>query len=841
MYITDKNKCVSWIITVSTFIALMLFSSSGLYGATNVIKKVSIQGKSESVQVTLQGKSVSKVIQIDSKEVLVAFKNVMISPDYTSDYGTSELVDYISIEKLPNHVVALVITTTKNISEIQTKWNTRNTLFSVELLTGLKEKQPVSVPVSKPPVTDQVPEDITQSSDKDTVAVQKPEKKEPSIPVEVKSEIPKNVSLLPSKYQGDIDDFITDARDDMCYESFELRPVIKALNRERWNQLYELTETIISEGNMGSCSEFLYYLRGYSFKMMDDSGSPQSSLAIIPMLNEALHFYPESRYKPYSMLMLAKAYLDLNNSSMAKGYLELIYDKYDLFPGTPELLFRLGKIYNNDGLPDLAIISFQKIISNYTGTDIIPSAKIELGKALFKKKHFIDSLTQLNEVRETDYRKIYDNEDLLLYIGNANHELGRSAEARAALIKVLNIYPDIDEKDIILTHIGDTYANENQIDKALKIYRIVTKQFVGTDGFIISSIRLARYIKDRQEKETIYRMIIDEYPEHDMFRLAMMRLGELQYQYKEYENSLNTMHEFLESNPRSLRLEVYELMEKCYVPLFFKLQKEDRFPEILIRYERDKKIIDDFENPDIFLSVGHAYLKGYLYENAFNSYMSAYRLLNKDERPGDLLADLAYTMKETGRYDGAVKMYENFIKYFPGNSRKSEAYKQTGEVYLNLRKYEESLNYFKNALKSAKKADEKAEIQIKKALAYKGQKKFNLAVPVLISAINNYSTLAESFYPDVSSTYILLGDIYMEQDQYRDAVDSYEMSMKFADNKSGMVGTLFNIGEAYRLDTEFENAKKAYNDIIALDDPFWGKMALERIKEIDLSLRLKQT
>ena len=44
-----------------------------------------------------------------------------------------------------------------------------------------------------------------------------------------------------------------------------------------------------------------------------------------------------------------------------------------------------------------------------------------------------------------------------------------------------------------------------------------------------------------------------------------------------------------------------------------------------------------------------------------------------------------------------------------------------------------------------------------------------------------------------------------------------------------------------RAAADFENAKKTYRDIVALDDPFWSKIALERVREIDLNLRLKRT
>ncbi len=259
------------------------------------------------------------------------------------------------------------------------------------------------------------------------------------------------------------------------------------------------------------------------------------------------------------------------------------------------------------------------------------------------------------------------------------------------------------------------------------------------------------------------------------------------------------------------------------------------------RYESDQKIIDDFENPGIFLSVAKSYLDGFLYEDAFNAYLNVYRLLSKKERTGDLLADLALTMKETGRYDSAIKMYDNFIRYYPGNKRKSEAYKQVGEVFLIQKKYVESLNYLKSALKLAKKKDAKAAILILQAQAHRGMTEYTKSVPLLVAAINIYSSLPDSYFDKISSSYKMLGEIYMAHDEHKEAVDSFEMSIKFSTDKTGTIGTLFMIGNAYHVDEDFEKAKKVYSDIIALDDPFWGKMAVERIKNIDLKLRLKRT
>ena len=215
-----------------------------------------------------------------------------------------------------------------------------------------------------------------------------------------------------------------------------------------------------------------------------------------------------------------------------------------------------------------AIENFEKILSKYPKTIFVADARLELGKALFKINNFSRAIEQLELLLNEYPQKIYHSFEALLFMGNSYYHTGKYKEARTILEKAYNLYPEIDSNHIVLTRIADTLADENKIEKAKKLYQLVIDKYPGSDGFVISSIRLAAYFETREEKEKIYRLIIEDYPENPMANLARLRIAEIQNKAGEYKQSIKTINELFLENPRALNKEALFLKQNSFEAYF---------------------------------------------------------------------------------------------------------------------------------------------------------------------------------------------------------------------------------------------------------------------------------
>ncbi|MDX2188846.1 MAG: tetratricopeptide repeat protein [Bacteroidota bacterium] len=77
--------------------------------------------------------------------------------------------------------------------------------------------------------------------------------------------------------------------------------------------------------------------------------------------------------------------------------------------------------------------------------------------------------------------------------------------------------------------------------------------------------------------------------------------------------------------------------------------------------------------------------------------------------------------------------------------------------------------------------------------------------------------------------YSLIGDAYMELKQYDDAISYYKKASEYKPTKQFTPDYLMKLGLAYELNSNFEEAAKAYNDII---EKFPNSMKLNDAKKL---------
>ena len=73
----------------------------------------------------------------------------------------------------------------------------------------------------------------------------------------------------------------------------------------------------------------------------------------------------------------------------------------------------------------------------------------------------MSSEIERNIVEKLNIQKVYESPDLLLNMANANYELGFSKPARQNFMRVLNLFLEIPDRDILLSKVGDVYGMEN--------------------------------------------------------------------------------------------------------------------------------------------------------------------------------------------------------------------------------------------------------------------------------------------------------------------------------------------------------------------------------------------
>ncbi len=836
------------------------------------VKNILIRDNPLSVEFDVTGRAPVKVIRISDKEVLVAIKNVVLARGVKVQGAENPALSSVSVEALDGNVLAVVVTAKKAYEKIGSSFDRSNTRLTV----ALEQK---AAPVSPPPkpVPESEPSPVLESASKkvpgpamdkpvparsdenipvtgkktESAPVPEDINKTPSVPVQPKTESKSDpgvkqiatssdppVYVPPkrtrSEFRGDISDIHRGSDPLLGCDSRAIGNALLLIKKELYTDAYKILDQYLFQENF-SCLEQVYYLKAYVYYKGIKDGDYAKLIRAERMFQDALVSYSQSRYIPFAYAAMGMIQSRLKNNSAAEGYFNIVRQAYPDYTGMPEIEYYLAGIYDEKGYTEKALKLYKQVFESPLDNNYIFSAGLGYGKALFDKRQYFDALSILNYVVKNDIKKVYESSDLLMYTANANFELGLSTAARENFVRAMNLFPDIPDRDMVLSKVGDAFGMENNDDKALKIYELVREKFPDTPGFINASIGIARYLKTDPEKIQIYEMVKTRFPENTYARIAMMRLAEIYQKNGEYDKCIKEIEDLLSTHPRGLRYEAVKLMQRAYEALFKDQLKADEFTSVLNRYESEHVRLDKMSSRLIGFRVGTAYLEAGLYEEAFNQLISSYKRYKRSERPPELLFGLGIAMDESGRDEDALKLFASFSKRFPKNRNRVEALTRMGRIHYEKNRTAEADAVFKKAYAVSKNPVDRGGILMYHSDVYEKKGDLQAASRLREQAVKAYASAPGNQYDHLARSYKALGTTYLELKSYVKAAEAYAKALDFSQGERAKANLGFLLGDAYQKGNIMDKAKAAYEHVAQTYDSVWARMAQQRLTTLDLA------
>jgi len=824
------------------------------------IKNIFIKDNPLSVEFEVSGRAPVKVIRISDKEVLVAIKNVVLAKGVRVRGAANPALSSVSVEALDGNVVAVVVTAKKAYKKISSSFNTSNTRLTVALapkVTPIPKPAPVApkAPRPAPAMENQTPPVPEKAVPEENVSVKKNEsapapvkiKKMPLPPAKAKTKPEAKkiagsaappVYVPPkrtrSEFRGDISD-IHRGRDPLLgCDSRAIGNALLLMKKELYTDAYKILDQYMFQENF-ACLEQVYYLKAYVYYKSIEGKDYAKLIRSERMFQDALVSYSQSRYVPFAYAAMGMIQSRLKNDSAAEGYFNIVRQAYPDYTGMPEIEYYLAGIYDGKGYTEKALKLYKQVFQSPLDNSYISSAGLGYGKALFTKRQYFDALSVLNYVVKNDIKKVYESSDLLMYTANANFELGLSKAARENFTRAINLFPDIPDRDMVLSKVGDAFGMENEEAKALKIYELVREKFPDTPGFINASIGVARYLKTDPEKIQIYEMVKTRFPENTYARIAMMRLAEIYQKNGEYDKCIKEIEDLLSTHPRGLRYEAVKLMQRAYESLFKDQLKADEFTSVLNRYESQHVRLDKMSSRLIGFRVGTAYLEAGLYEEAFNQLISAYKRYKRSERPPELLFGLGIAMDESGRDEDALKLFTSFSKRFPKNKNQVEALRRMGRIHYEKNRPGKADALYKKAYAQSKNPVDQGGILMYHSDVYEKKGDLKGASRLREKAVKAYASAPGNHYAHLARSYKVLGNTYLDMKSYVKAAEAYSKALDFSQGERAKANIGFLLGDAYQKGNVMDKAKAAYEHVAQTYDSVWARMAQQRLTTLDLA------
>jgi TolA-binding protein len=820
-------------------LALCLLEPTAVPGAlkpADRIERIVLSADPLRIEIHLHGPVPFKVVQVDTREVLIALRNLQHVDPVPQNGEAGPFLKSLSLAGLPHDVVGLTLKTAGPVKNVRAQWLEENRVLAVTLVgpeksASLPPPAAPSEPLKKPP----------------PVASAAPQGLPPPPPAGSKSRARAQDAAAAARFApGTLDALLDEVATAGCAAGTEIQEGVRLCRADRCHEAAALLEQSLAAlpsdapGTWDVCAEAGLFLRAYCLFKTQASGDAIARLEAAQRFQDAINLFPQSRFLPYALTALGNTAMAFNNFEEARGYFKLVLDRYPDYRGAPEALLGLGRVYVEKKNHSAAVAAFRKIIDQYPGSEPVAEAKMGLGHTLYATNHLLEAIAVLSEIRTDSPRRVFDSPDLLVCLGNAYYQTGQLENACQTLAAAFNAFPDDGQNHILLTRIGDIYRDLGQTAKALPFYRLVRQRFPGTDGYLISSLREAEAIADGAEKEKIYRMIIAEYPDNPLSNLALVSLAEHFSRAGEDEKSIAAIRSFFDKYPRELNQEAAFIFQEAYRRVFDRLAAADDYPGILARFEADRVILKKVESPDLFYAVGKAYLQARLYRQAAGALGTAHDLYLSNRRPPELAFEFGAALQAAGNPARALPLLEAFLQKTPDAPHAAEASYRCGQILTADKAYGRALTRFQTALARAPGQHDRGLALMGMAEAYRGLKRLQPAAQSLVKAINHLAGASDNPYETLFTAYRRLGEVYLELGALDKAADALAMALKFTDQPQKYPDLRFLLGETYQRGAAAEQARLAFREVAASDDPFWARLAEEALRQLAIEKKLPQ-
>ncbi len=343
---------------------------------------------------------------------------------------------------------------------------------------------------------------------------------------------------------------------------------------------------------------------------------------------EAMNYNPSSERVPNAITTLAYTHLLMGNQEDAKGYIMFLKQQYPYELTVPNLLFRLGRDYLQEGQYALAADTFDQIVTEYPDSLLAENSAIAQAFAYYKQGLYEKALPLIEFVNLRWPSAYLDNLDFLPMSADVQISQGKLRDALETLWTQYNINPKSEETPEILNKIALLYYALNNKDAATKVQLEILNIFPDSPYAPKSLLRMAEntftpvnpnldlllnlYEQPNPRIPSInYQIILDDYPETPEAVDALTRLGAFSFYNKDYLSALNYAEEVMKKYPDRLQFNVAgDILLRAFAHNLANALEEENYNRALALWEK-YPYVHDYYLPledDLRIALARAYL-----------------------------------------------------------------------------------------------------------------------------------------------------------------------------------------------------------------------------------------
>ena len=347
-----------------------------------------------------------------------------------------------------------------------------------------------------------------------------------------------------------------------------LPEVRDAMLGQKYPDALTKVEALLGQNNLTQAHrEEALHLRAEILFAQTQNDFKASYQSITEATLRAMNFNQSSLRNAGALLRLGFMNLKLGNIPEAEARFSMLRKQFPEDENVPLTYYYWGDYYYNKGDISRAADQFQFVLQKYPNSRFAREAALGLARSFYRLGYFKQAYEIVEYIEKRWPRFYLDYPPFLNMMGDVAFRLNHLDTALRYYWLYVNIAPQGEEADVILTRIGDVYSMMRQKRAAEQAYHDSVTRFPDKDGGLIAKMRLAESaITDTPtiagmfavfdqpfdvNPLDVYTSIVTDHPKSDLVPLAKLKIAMWHLWKKDYIATLDTATEFMEQFPKS--------------------------------------------------------------------------------------------------------------------------------------------------------------------------------------------------------------------------------------------------------------------------------------------------
>lgn len=390
-----------------------------------------------------------------------------------------------------------------------------------------------------------------------------------------------------------------------------------------------------------------------------------------------------------------------------------------------------------DGFYDLSLESFKRFIKRYPDSSYLYETQFYIGRCLFFKGQFIESLSQFESLlKNPKTSQIQDG--LNFWIAEVHFKGKDYKKAASFYYKVIEDYPDSE------------FLTPAYYSVALCMFEL----------------------KDYAKAVDSFSQLISKFPKHPLVEPSSFKMAQSHYLSGQRQQAKSTFNEFIKDFPKSNRLPeaFFFLAEIFYYQADYK-NAVDFYQRTLEMLKTNIKVADSDKLKNLAI-VGIAWC--YINEKKIKEAKKV--LLAAEVTDAILLAKAAVEFMEDD-LGVAIEIYNRLIRQFPESDYLLEAFLGKAEALYNRDSFDIAVVLYREMIDRFSNLEKFKDFESK---IYYGLAWSYLKIGQFQEAINEFDKIAKTSNDEIVKISALcqMGDTYQETGQLDKALETYDEILK---------------------------------------------------------------